>query len=339
MHEKKRGRRGVMSGPVELVGLGLGLVRCLVGCPGDDGAARAADGGDGAGGGEFSVLSYNVAGLPQEFSGEQPSVHLPLISPLLNAYDIVLTQEDFDWWVPGLDGFDFVHYHERLRKDATHEYRSEKHPGPEAVGIDLDLRPEPQVGDGLGFLSRFAFTDVTRVPWARCFGGIDGSDRGAGDCLAMKGFMVGTFELAPGREVDIYTLHAEAGATETDQELQADDMKALAQLIAERSEGRALIVAGDTNLHTAGDHPDATGALDGEIWSTFLEATELSDACAELDCTEPGSIDKLAFRSGQGVQLTALSHHFEVERFQNAQGEPLSDHDALKVEFRWDPRD
>ncbi|MCB9387931.1 MAG: endonuclease, partial [Microthrixaceae bacterium] len=36
--------------------------------------------------GEFSVLSYNVAGLPQGISGSDPETNLALISPRLNDY-------------------------------------------------------------------------------------------------------------------------------------------------------------------------------------------------------------------------------------------------------------
>src|SRR5829696_5074192 len=86
--------------------------------------------------GELSVLSYNVAGLPQEISTVNPQEHIPLISPLLEDYDVVLTQEDFDWWVPALDTFDFAHYHERLRAQTTHPYASTRWLGPEAAGID-----------------------------------------------------------------------------------------------------------------------------------------------------------------------------------------------------------
>src|SRR5688500_5242268 len=50
--------------------------------------------------GDFNVLSYNVAGLPAEISNEDPEQHIPMISPLLNDYDVVMTQEDFDWWKP-----------------------------------------------------------------------------------------------------------------------------------------------------------------------------------------------------------------------------------------------
>ncbi|MEQ9318019.1 MAG: hypothetical protein RIF41_02630, partial [Polyangiaceae bacterium] len=45
--------------------------------------------------GTFSALSYNVAGLPQGLSGSEPEEYIPLISPLLTGYDLVLVQEDF----------------------------------------------------------------------------------------------------------------------------------------------------------------------------------------------------------------------------------------------------
>jgi hypothetical protein len=285
--------------------------------------------------GELSMLSYNVAGLPQQFSRENPEENLPLISPKLEPYDIVLTQEDFDWWSRTLDNIDFVNYHERLRADVTHEYQTTEHPGPQAVGVDTDLRPLPLVGDGLGFLSRFPFENVVRVPWPRCFGGVDVRDGGAGDCLAMKGFMVGTFQLAEGVVVDIYNLHAEAGGTETDQELQAEDFEVLAEFIDEHSKGRAVILGGDTNLRTAGDHPDSYGDADGEIWTEFLEATSLLDSCDVLDCDEPGEIDKIAFREAGGVSLTPLSHELKTDEFKNAMGEDLSDHPPLEVQFRY----
>jgi hypothetical protein len=291
--------------------------------------------------GQLSVLSYNVAGLPQEISGVNPEEHIPLISPLLNAYDVVLTQEDFDWWVPALNGLDFVHYHERLRAEVTHGHRSGRHPGPEAAGLDPATRPTLNVGDGLGVLARFPFVsrapedDVVRRAWPNCFGGFDTSDGGAGDCLAMKGFAMVRLTLVPDVTVDVYTLHAEAGGAERDQELQAEDFDRLADYIEEHSEGNAVILAGDTNLHTDGDHPDSSGEADGRIWEEFLDRTGLTDACEELDCSEPGAIDKLALRSGDEVDLTPTSHDFPRERFRDESGEDLSDHPPLVVEIEW----
>lgn len=343
-------RRGQGRSPVArrlAAGLcALGLVAGAAACSDDGGddttsTTGAEDGmttttatGSGGGGGELLVVSYNVAGLPVEISSERPDVNLPLISPLLNEYDLVLTQEDFDWWGELASGFDFVHYHDRLRADTTHEYRSGKHPGPDAVGLDTTQRPAPEVGDGLGLLSRFPIEEVARVPWTGCFGGFDTSDGGAADCLSMKGFSLTEVTLADGVEVHVYNLHGEAGGTETDQALQEDDYEQLAAYITEHSEGAAIILGGDTNLHTDTVHPDSSNGADIGVWDRFLEATGLTDACTAVECDEPGRIDKFAFRSGAGVALEALSHRFRTDYVDEA-GEDLSDHQALEVRFGW----
>ena len=329
------GERVLRTGRVGRVLAGATLTAALVA---GAGACTSNGGGSGGGGtgGEFSVLSYNVAGLPQEISQENPAEHIPLISPLLNEYDIVLTQEDFDWWQGAAGALDFIHYHERLRADATHEYRSEQHPGPEAAGLDPASRPLLFVGDGNGVLSRLPFSGNTRVPWTACFGGADIGDGGAGDCLAMKGFAVVTLTLADGAEVDVYTMHAEAGGTAEDQRLQAADFTQLADHIDEHSAGRAVIIGGDTNLHTDSDHPDAAGGADTEIWAAFLERTGLTDACAATDCPETDSIDKVAYRDGGDVHLEATSHDMPRERFTAPDGEDLSDHPPVVVEFSWE---
>jgi len=286
--------------------------------------------------GELSVLTYNVAGLPQEISPENPEINIPLISPLLNDYDIVLTQEDFDWWKPGglADGLDFNHYHDRLRAETTHEFSTPVHPGPEAAGVDPATRPDMEIGDGIGILSRFELDGIVRQAWKGCFGGFDTSDDGAADCLAMKGFAYATIELG-GQKVDLYALHGEAGGSERDQALQADDFAELAAFITAHSAGRAIILGGDTNLHTDPDHPDSGGEADTEIWERFLEATTLNDACAELDCDDTGRIDKIAFRGRNRLQLTVESRDVPSEDFQDADGEDLSDHQPVAVTFSW----
>lgn len=337
-----RDRRRAALGLVAAAGL------LLAACGSDDDDARVPESGDpaaasevGAAGegesGTFELLAYNVAGLPVEISKVRPDLNLPLISPLLNDYDVVLTQEDFDWWVPGgaASTLDFVNYHDRLRADVDHEFRSQAHPGPEAVGLDPATRPALQLGDGLAVLSRFELGEVTRVPWADCFGGIDTSDGGAADCLAMKGFLHTRITLADGVEVDIYNLHVEAGGTERDQALQGEAVAQLAAYIEENSEGRALIIGGDTNLHTNLDHPDGSGGADIELWEGFLADLGLTDACTQLECDRPGEIDKVAYRSGEGVELEATLHDFVEERFVDADGEDLSDHPPLHVTFRW----
>ncbi len=281
---------------------------------------------------EFSVLTYNIAGLPQGISGSNPERNIPLISPLLNEYDVVLTQEDFDWWVPIAGLLDFANYHTRLRADAVHPWRTARHPGPEAVGVDASSRGL-LVGDGIGIMAKYPLYDERVAAWHDCFGGA--LPPGAADCLAMKGFRMMRMVLGDGLEVDVYSLHAEAGGTAQDQALQVENFLQLAEAVEEWSAGRAVIVGGDTNLHI-GDHPDGSAGEDAEIWATFLARLGLTDSCAELSCPNPTSIDKIAYRSGGGVELSALTHDMPVERFRTASGEDLSDHPPVVVEFGWD---
>jgi len=321
-----------------LTGLGACSSSASDGGGGSDGSATTTK-ATAAKSGEFSLLSYNIAGLPAEISKEHPDVNIPKISPHLDDYDVVMTQEDFDWWKPnGLASkADFTNYHDRLRADAHHEYRTEQHPGAEAVGIDIEAdRPNMELGDGLGVLSELPISDTVRVPWERCFGEFDS---GASDCLAMKGFLMTRLELADGVVIDLYDLHGEAGGGTEDQALQAEDFAQLAAYMDEHSAGHAIIVGGDTNLHTDPPGPDAhEDSADGkdlEIWNAFIDSVGLTDSCAATSCDDPVRIDKIAYRSDDGVELEAKSHEFQTDVFVDDAGEDLSDHEALEVVFSW----
>lgn len=274
--------------------------------------------------GELTALSYNVAGLPEPLSGSEPDTNTPLISPLLNAYDLVLVQEDWADPVPPNPVFDL--HHDDLISAVDHPFQSD--PAPQPLGAD-PRRPEALLADGLNRLSRVPFGPVTRLMWTDCFGGIDTSDGGAGDCLAQKGFSVARTELAPGVEADVYNLHGEAGGTDLDAQYSAADFVQLAAFVQTHSAGRAVILGGDTNLHS--DEPG-----DGAVWTQFLAETGLTDVCQVVDCgSDDHRIDKFAFRNGGEVTISPTSHQFEVDRFRRDDGEPLSDHDALAVTFAW----
>ena len=279
----------------------------------------------------FRMLTYNVAGLPEPLSSSDSDVNSPLISPKLNGYDLVLLQEDWADPVPPLEAVDF--HHDDITSAVTHPHRTS--PAPNPFSGD-PRRPSALVSDGLNALSVFPLGPPDRQMWAGCFGGLDTADGGAGDCLALKGFFMTRLTLANGVEVDLYDLHGEAGGTATDQQLQADDYAQLAAYVQTHSAGRAVILAGDTNLHTDGTHPDASGTADRDIWEAFQAATGLSDVCDVVACGADGDeIDKVAFRSGGGVTLVPTSHRFERDVFVRGDGAPLSDHDALAVDFQW----
>ncbi|RMG97139.1 MAG: hypothetical protein D6705_09375 [Deltaproteobacteria bacterium] len=243
--------------------------------------------------GTFDLLVYNVAGLPQGISGSNPETNIPMMSPLLDDYDLVLVQEDFS-------------YHEELAKDATHPYQSE--PKPPAGGTDL--------GDGLNRFSVFPFTDFERHAWEQCSGQFDmGSD-----CLTSKGFSVGLHELAPGVLVDVVNLHMDAGSAPSDVEARKAQVAQLVGYMQQRAPDRALVVAGDTNM----DEEDEADFV------SLLEGLGLRDACRELDCPDPYRIDRAMLRDSDVVELSATSWSLD-DRFVTEDGEPLSDHEAVAV--------
>jgi hypothetical protein len=275
--------------------------------------------------GVFSALTYNVAGLPEPLSGSEPDINTPFISPLLNDYDLVLVQEDWQNPDPPIPGVSV--YHDLLIADVEHPYLSDSMPVP--LGTD-PRRPSALLSDGLNRMSQFPFGTLTREMWPSCFGGIDPSDGGAADCLATKGFSVARTTLAPGVEVDVYNRHAEAGSTPADLAASAEDFEVLADYINANSAGRAVLVGGDYNLHSG-------EPVDGAVFDEFLADAGLTDVCEVVDCgADDERIDKFTFRSSAEITLEPLTHHFEVDKFvRPGDGEPLSDHDALAVDVRW----
>jgi hypothetical protein len=78
---------------------------------------------------------------------------MPLIGPLLNAYNVVNIQEDFA-------------YHDILYKNITLPYKSK-------------FVANTVFGDGLNTVSTIPFVDFKRIKWNQCNGT---------DCLTPKGF-------------------------------------------------------------------------------------------------------------------------------------------------------
>lgn len=278
------------------------------------------------------MLTYNVAGLPLEFSSSDPEENSPQISPLLNDFDLVAVQEDFG-------------FHEALTSEITHPYRSEKDAGFGPGAFELFDNPEEildpeRLGDGLNRFSRSPFEDFERITWNGCFGLINNGS----DCLAPKGFSFARHELAPGGAVDVYNLHADAGGAEEDLATRRANLRQLADFITERSQERAVLVLGDTNSRYT---------RSGDILPELLGETGLSDVWVELardglapapgtaalqDCDpEPATggcevVDKIFYRSGGDVRLEPTAYSVPPD-FVDAQGEELSDHLPIAAEL------
>lgn len=277
----------------------------------------ATTGSGGASSGEFRALAYNVAGLPEGLSGSMPATFMPIIGPRLNAYDLVLLQES--WQTPDPNPFAPTRtYHEELVARVDHPYQSV--PAEAPLGND-PRRPEALLADGLNRFSRFPFDPVTRVAW-------DGCDITSADCLAFKGFSYARTRIADGVEIDVYNLHKEAGGSENDERLRGEGIGQILDVMTTFSAGRAILIGGDFNLHTD-EEPDKSQ------YERLLAEAGLTDACDALACPEPARIDKMAYRSGGRVELEALSWRFALDEFAADDGTPLSDHDALSVDFAW----
>jgi endonuclease/exonuclease/phosphatase family metal-dependent hydrolase len=101
----------------------------------------------------------------------------------------------------------------------------------------------------------------------------------------------------------------------------------VAQLVAEinaKSAGRAVIVAGDTNMKTA----------DETTLQALLTGAGLTDACRKLPCAEPDRIDRVMMRDAPNLKLAVKEWKVETN-FKDAAGAELSDHEPVKVTLAW----
>ena len=54
-----------------------------------------------------------------------------------------------------------------------------------------------------------------------------------------------------------------------------------------------------------------------------------------VDCPVPGAIDKVAWRDGGGVTFEPLTFVHENQTFSGPEGEDLSDHPPVAVDWTW----
>jgi hypothetical protein len=250
--------------------------------------------------GHLKVLTYNVAGLPDGFMTAHPSANMPQIGRLLAHYDLALVQEDFAFGAS-------------LRQSVSLPFQS-----PAFVrGGRLHF------GDGLSQFAVQPFSALQREPWRECYGVLDSYF----DCLTPKGFTSTRQRLAEGVEIDVYNVHLDAGSSHSDQRAREAQVAQLVEAIAQRSPGRPLVLAGDTNIRSQHD-----------LLTKFERDTGLVDACEALHCPDPRRIDRVFFRSSSTLTISARKWSID-RRFVDAKGQPLSDHLAVAVELDWSNRE
>lgn len=263
--------------------------------------------------GQFAVLTYNVAGLPQGISAAKMPRKLSItdIGEKINAFDIVNVQEDFN-------------YNEAL-------YALNKHP------FRTDTKGKIPIGDGLNTLSKFPIIAYHRVPWTHCSGA---------DCWTVKGFSVSRILLSEALTVEVYNVHANSSDKARAAKARRENLRQLASYIVEHSAGQALLVMGDFNAHYAYKKDNLhefllqTGLTDG--WIDVCRQGRYPEVIPQFVAPDMlrlhkgiESLDKIFFRNSAELQFTPLDYQVETDRFTDSRGNHLSDHLAVSMALKW----
>jgi len=264
--------------------------------------------------GDFSVLTYNVAGLPFPLSGGAwPRIPNTLqIGSRINDFDIVNVQQD-------------IAYHPFLIANTAFPDQT----APSAptwawpVGIPFS--------DGLNSFAAYDIEGLTRHGWTS-----------GANPLDPAGFTYSRMHIPGGSSIDVYNIDTSGGA------LTNTDLAQLSDFITHNSVGRAVIVTGDFGQlysdpgQTLTTFAAANGLTDAWLQLEYPNGLPPSwDTCAYADSCE--QTDKIFYRSATGldpddptsspVQLSALTYTNEGLNFQNSAGQDLSNHRPQAVTF------
>ncbi|WP_194903906.1 jacalin-like lectin [Catenulispora rubra] len=266
--------------------------------------------------GTFSLLNYNVAGLPVV---HEPPTKLSMedaatqIGQRIQPYDVVNMQEDFN-------------YHAYIYAGDNHANRT---PTSGPAGF----------GDGLNTVSDDSFSEFSRTKWSSCH-----ADNG--DCLTPKGFSVMRLQLAPGVYVDYYNLHTNAGTSSGDETARQNEWQQLTAFMQANSAGDAVIVAGDTNSrYTRGDDQLANFVAANGLTDSWVQLEQGGIAppagapplmCDETAITNTCEVtNKTFYRSSKQITLNATAYNNEHAKFLDSTGAMLSDMDPILTDFSW----
>ncbi len=254
----------------------------------------------------LTVLSYNTHGLPAWLAGDDPEARFPRIARLCRGYELVLLQEDFG--------------HHALLLEGSAGRIVER-------GNDAGSRPACPVcnGSGLTLLAdptRLELLGIDREPYGVCAGWL----RGGSDCFATKGFQHARLALANERLLHVVNTHLDAGGRAADQQARRRQLDRLAEHLERQAAGAALLAVGDFNL-AADDEVEAA------LLASFRERLGLRDSGAG---PAPGTpwrhLDYILVRSGTDLEVEVLEAG-EAPEFDH-EGEPLSDHPAIRARLR-----
>ncbi|KAJ4355671.1 uncharacterized protein N0V89_003691 [Didymosphaeria variabile] len=270
--------------------------------------------------GTFDAITFNVAGLPAFLNGNDvpgdKTENTARIGQLFaqNDPDIIHVQEDFN-------------YHATLYANDDHPYRTAT-----SGGVPF--------GDGLNTLSNFDWVDFERTKWATC------SDASGSDCLTPKGFTFMRAKISEGVWADLYNLHADAGTETADNTARAANLKQVSDYIKTYSDGNSVLVFGDTNSrYTRSDDVPRIFSTENGMTDAWVQLAKGGVAPAAgsdaLLCDNPSPnttceiVDKLWYRGSPSLTLAATKFQYAGSQYLQTDGNILSDHDPVLVDFTW----
>ncbi len=266
--------------------------------------------------GQFNVLSYNVAGLPEGISSSHPVLYTSSISKLISDYNIVHVQEDFC-------------YHDSLLLFDRHMYRTE------TTGC---VNATQDGGDGLNTFSDFPIHNVLRFPWTDCTGW---------DCYTPKGFSYSQIEIVPGVLIDFYNIHCNAGSSTESLAARRKNIAQICSYIQTNSAGKAALVFGDFNSRYTREADTIRALLDlgfQDVWIKLVRDDDIPALGSSLgNCDSPRTkpdcerVDKVFYRGNDKIEFTPTDYMLDDERFyyQGSDTLELSDHWPVFATFQY----
>ncbi len=262
--------------------------------------------------GEFTALTYNVAGLPAVISSSKPEQYTTPIGVLLNDYDIVHVQEDFC-------------YHDSLLLNAKHPY----------ITTTTGCVPG---GDGLNTFSKHPILNLLRVKWNDC---------AVADCYTPKGFSYSQVEIASGVTVDFYNAHFQAQTDAQSMEARKKNTIQIIEYIKQHSGGRPVILMGDLNSRYTRDTLATMFSLGlKDVWVELIRsgsvpefgAAALTNCDPDRNIADCEKVDKVFYRSSDKVKLSAIKYQLDDSRYylNGNDSFPLSDHWPLLTKFKYE---
>ncbi|TLS29214.1 hypothetical protein PpBr36_00902 [Pyricularia pennisetigena] len=267
--------------------------------------------------GSLNILTMNVAGLPTIINGNDvpgdKATNSRNIGDKLSqyGYDLAHLQEDFN-------------FHAYI-------YETNKHPFRTATSGGVPF------GSGLNSVSNYDWIDFDRVKWDVC------SNASGADCLTPKGFTFMRLRVAEGVYVDCYNLHADAGSLDDDMKARNANLRQVSDAIKARSEGNAVLVFGDTNSRYT-RIPDGITVfrLQNGMTDPWVELIRGGvEPTVESLCSNPSTtnscetVDKVFYRSSPTLTLKAKEWSYASNKFLQDNGDLLSDHNPIAVNFDW----